>query len=141
MKSSSEGVWRPRRIAIVLLVAVALAGGLPGPDRAFVSEFIGGASDLEITTFSTLPHLVTVGDVLVRIGAASGVGFDRVEVRLNGADVTASFRPETGGGALLGFLVGLRAGENDYSFVGTWSPLPRPAGGEFPRRQNRSGSA
>src|SRR5437868_8806494 len=65
-----------------------------------------------LSTLSTRPQLVSAGDVLVRVSVPREVSFSDVEVRLNGADVTASFQPDAGGDALVGLVTGLRDGEN-----------------------------
>lgn len=87
------------------VLAVILAG-LAGCDLA------GAASNLSprIVPVSTRAHLVTGGDVLLRI---EGLDAEGLEVSVNGADVTAAFRPADDGRSLLGLVTGLRDGANE----------------------------
>jgi hypothetical protein len=87
--------------AIIVLLAVLAAGA-------------GHASPppLVITTLSTAPDRVSGGDVAVAIDVPAGVAPGNVRVTLNGADVTAAFRPADTGQGLVGLLTGLRDGDN-----------------------------
>ncbi len=68
--------------------------------------------DLSIATISTRAKFVSGGDVVVRIDAPRTVALSDVEVRLNGADVTPAFLPDSTGNAIVGLVTGLRDGEN-----------------------------
>jgi hypothetical protein len=68
--------------------------------------------DLSIATISTRAKFVSGGDVVVRIDAPRMVALSGVEVRLNGADVTPAFLPESTGNAIVGLVTGLRDGDN-----------------------------
>jgi hypothetical protein len=74
-------------------------------------------ADLRITTLSTLPDRVAGGQVLVRVDLPSSSLRDRVEVKVNGDDVTDAFAP-TGGPALVGLVSGLRDGVNRIAAEG-----------------------
>src|SRR5688572_23671678 len=63
-----------------------------------------------IVPVSTQAHLVTGGDVLLRI---EGLSADGLAVAANGADVTAEFRPTDDGRSLIGLVTGLRDGPNE----------------------------
>jgi hypothetical protein len=71
-----------------------------------------GSPPLVITTLSTNPDHVSGGDVVVRIDVPGGVSLDKVQVSLNGADVTGAFQPAEKGHALVGLVTGLKDGDN-----------------------------
>ena len=66
---------------------------------------------LAVTALSTAPHLVTGGDVLVRIDAAATTPASRMKVSAGGRELTAAFQPG-GDGALIGLVTGLTNGRN-----------------------------
>jgi hypothetical protein len=65
-----------------------------------------------LQTLSTQSHLVTGGDVLVRVNAPRGAALSSMRVKLNGADVTAMFRPDAATQSLTGLVTGLALGNN-----------------------------
>lgn len=65
-----------------------------------------------ITTLSSRADKVSGGEALVRIRIPDGLAVNAVSVQRNGKDITAAFRPEPGGGTLLGLVSGLRIGQN-----------------------------
>jgi hypothetical protein len=67
---------------------------------------------LEIRTLSARAELVSGGDVLIEIAGPAGLRADNVTIRLNGRDVTATFKPVADSGAVVGLLTGLRVGPN-----------------------------
>ncbi|MGE0160446.1 MAG: DUF6351 family protein [Gemmatimonadales bacterium] len=69
-------------------------------------------SPLVLESVSTLPHLVTGGDVLLRVGVPDGVEASGLTVLANGADVSAGFHAADGGG-MVGLVDGLREGTNE----------------------------
>ena len=71
------------------------------------------ASDLRIVSLSTRAHLVTGGDVLLRVEVGTDLDASQVEVTSNGDDVTESFRLVAQGAALTGLVQGLRDGDNE----------------------------
>ncbi len=71
-----------------------------------------GSPPLVITTLSTAPDRVSGGDVVVRIDVPAGVPLDKVQVSLNGGDVTGAFRSADTGHALVGLVTGLQDGDN-----------------------------
>jgi len=67
---------------------------------------------LIITTLSTAPDRVSGGDVLVRVDVPANARLSDVTVALNGMDVTGVFLPDGTNHALVGFVAGLRDGDN-----------------------------
>ena len=67
---------------------------------------------LEIRTLSAKAELVSGGDVLVQIAGPASLTADNVAVRLNGSDVTSSFRLAADSQAVVGLLTGLQVGRN-----------------------------
>lgn len=67
---------------------------------------------LEIRTLSAKPELVSGGDVLVQLAGPPSLTAKNVTVRLNGADITSTFRPVAQSAALVGLVTGLPAGSN-----------------------------
>ena len=71
------------------------------------------AASLRIVTLSAgKPHLVSGGDVLVRVEADDTVRLTDVVVLLDEVDVTQRFRPDPRRGALLGLVTGLTDGDH-----------------------------
>ena len=70
------------------------------------------AAPLEIRALSAKPELVSGGDVLVQIAGPANLTAKNVTVRLNGKDVTASFKPAAGSNAVVGLLTDLHVGSN-----------------------------
>ena len=71
----------------------------------------GAQERLAVTALSTAPHLVTGGDVLVRIDAPAAAPASRLKVSAGGRELTAAFQPG-GDGALIGLVTGLTNGRN-----------------------------
>ncbi len=75
-------------------------------------------SGVTLTTVPTSPAYISGGDALIRVDAAMGFDLSRLEVTLNGQDVTAAFRPVPDDwlgrpqNALLGLVAGLGNGDN-----------------------------
>jgi len=76
---------------------------------------VAPATVLDIATLSNRPNLVSGGDVLVQI-TTDGGGAEAVT--LNGADVSAAFRPGTSPNTLLGLVTGLNLGANTLAAGG-----------------------
>ena len=76
----------------------------------FASAALPASTEFQITSLSTRPDMVTGGDVLVRIDVPESVALEKAAVKLNGRDITGSFRAE--GHALIGLVQGLRPGAN-----------------------------
>jgi Tannase-like family of unknown function (DUF6351) len=69
-----------------------------------------------IESLSAKPSYVTGGDVLVAIDMPRSVSLSRVEVELNGDDVTDAFSPSADDPRrLVGLVEGLRAGRNEIT--------------------------
>ncbi len=96
---------------------IAIAGSLTVP---LAAQQRAAAPALEIRALSTRPELVSGGDVLVQIGGPANLTVKNLTVRLNGKDVSASFKPAAGPApsgvegskALVGLLTGLQVGSN-----------------------------
>jgi len=99
-------------MALVVLSTSTLAacsgGGSPDDGASALA-----ASDLRIVSLSTRAHLVTGGDVLLRVEVGTDLDASQVEVTSNGDDVTESFRLVAQGAALTGLVQGLRDGNNE----------------------------
>ncbi len=95
---------------VAMLGACAAQGGLgANPDGA---EDDLRSDELRIESLSTKPHLVTGGDVLLRVEAGDDLDLSGVSVSLNGGDVTNRFRPG-GDRELIGLVTDLRMGDNE----------------------------
>jgi hypothetical protein len=81
----------------------------------------GAQGRLVVSALSTAPHLVTGGDVLVRIDAGTSTPSSGVKVSVGGRDLTAAFHPggDTDRGALIGLVTGLTNGRNVIDVIGT----------------------
>ena len=95
-----------KRLAAIGFVAVA--GFLTIPLAAQRPT----AAPLEIRALSAKPELVSGGDVLVQIAGPANLTAKNVTVRLNGKDVTASFKPAAESKAVVGLLTDLQVGSN-----------------------------
>jgi hypothetical protein len=71
-----------------------------------------GPDELRIESLSTKPHLVSGGDVLVRIHLARNFSLRHLSIELNGTNVADQFRSDAGGRSATGLLSGLRDGQN-----------------------------
>ena len=93
---------------LALVVAAGLALGI-GACIVRGDDAAEGAYELQV--LSGRPDMVTGGDVLVAVQAAADAELSELRVALDGADVTAAFRPSPAGG-LVGLVEGLSgAGE------------------------------
>lgn len=75
---------------------------------ANAAESSGGL--IKASVLSSRAELVSGGDALVKLATPPGLDLARVTVHLNGADVTASFKPVAGG--LMGLVSGMQLGAN-----------------------------
>ena len=91
------------RGALALAVAAGLALGI-GACIVRGDDAADGAYELQV--LSGRPDMVTGGDVLVAVRAAQDADLSDLRVTLDGADVTAAFRPAPAGG-LVGLVEGL----------------------------------
>jgi len=91
---------------MVALFAVFLMAVLAVPPAHSSSR------EFEILTLSTQPHIVSGGDVLVQINVPQKISLNAVNVRLNGNDVTGSFREDPAKHALVGLVTGMQVGKN-----------------------------
>jgi hypothetical protein len=72
-----------------------------------------GGSNLEIVTVSNRADLISGGDALVEVRVPKQVSLSAVKVRLNGHDITASFKANAAARTLRGLVTGLVEGRND----------------------------
>ena len=91
------------RGVLALAVAAGLALGI-GACIVRGDDAAEGAYELQI--LSGRPDMVTGGDALVAVRAAQDADLSELRVTLDGADVTAAFRPSPSG-ALVGLVEGL----------------------------------
>src|SRR4051794_8683030 len=99
----------PHRPVLVLLPLTLVAGTLTGVSIASPST-----GDVHISTLSVRADLVSGGDALVKVGMPDKADPGKLRLRLNGHDVTSSFRQHSDGHGL-GLLTGLRLGQNSVS--------------------------
>ncbi len=85
------------------LLACATAA-LAGPGLA--------ADTLTITSLSSRPDVVSGGDALVRVDVPGNFVLSHIVMKLNGADVTASFHADAVARTLTGLVSGLKLGAN-----------------------------
>jgi hypothetical protein len=72
-----------------------------------------GGSNLEIVTLSNRADLISGGDALVEVRVPKQVSLSAVKVKLNGHDITSSFKANTAARTLRGLVTGLVEGRND----------------------------
>jgi hypothetical protein len=94
------------------LLAVALAGFFAA--AAWANE---GGSNLEIVTLSNRADLISGGDALVEVRVPKQVSLSSVRVKLNGHDITSSFKADAAARTLRGLVTGLVDGRNDLVAV------------------------
>src|SRR5262245_37008489 len=94
------------------LLAVFLAGFLAA--AAWADQ---GGSNLEIVTLSNRADLISGGDALVEVRVPKQVSLSKVKVKLNGHDITASFKANPAARTLRGLVTGLVDGRNDLVAV------------------------
>ena len=89
------------------MLALAAAAGLAlGIGACIVRGDDAAEGTYELQILSGRPDMVTGGDALVAVRAAPDADLTELRVTLDGADVTAAFRP-TRAGALVGLVEGL----------------------------------
>jgi hypothetical protein len=106
------------RRVFVLAATVAVLSTAPAAaavDSVPGSSIAEAAKSSAISVVSSRAEHITDGDAVFRVDVPAAVSPDAVTVLLNGADVTASFRPDEEGHALVGLVTGLREGENVLS--------------------------
>jgi hypothetical protein len=70
------------------------------------------AAALEIRALSTRPELVSGGDVLLQIAGPANLSAKSLIVRVNGKDVSSTFKPAPESKAVVGLVSGLNIGTN-----------------------------
>jgi hypothetical protein len=101
--------WTKRPLA---LASCAVALGLLASPPLVAANANANGNSFQVTALSTQPHLVTGGDVLVRVEVPKQFAASAVKVSLNGADITSRFKADAGGQSLTGLVTGLALGEN-----------------------------
>src|SRR5271170_6391602 len=76
----------------------------------FAISLLAAPSTLTITTLSSMPAFVSGGDVLLEIKGAAAT--QKIEVKLNGRDVSPAFHADATRGAVVGLVDGLKLGAN-----------------------------
>ena len=84
----ASGITALAALSIVTLGACSSGGGSQDGGDAQTTL---AASDLRIVSLSTRAHLVTGGDVLLRVEVGADLDASQVEVLANGDDVTPAF--------------------------------------------------
>ncbi len=95
-----------------LLSLVTLSLVVPGLAGCRADGGFAARSELHIESLSTRPYLVTGGDVLLGVELGADADPARLVVRVNGRDVSGSFRPVEGSDRLVGLVSGLHDGVN-----------------------------
>src|SRR3978361_1865722 len=96
-----SGRSRPLARTLLVFAAVATVAGL----SAFVS-LRAALPELQLSTPSSRPDMVTGGDALVRVEMPASIKARDVRITLGGADVTRMFRADGGGPRFTGVGVG-----------------------------------
>ena len=91
-----------------LAAAALLSAAISFPVQANDDSF-------EVISLSNRADLISGGDALVEVRVPNGIALSRVKVRLNGADITASFTADAAAGTLRGLVTGLVEGRNDVT--------------------------
>jgi len=94
---------RPFMYAVAALLGLA----------AYANAADNNGGLIQASVLSSRAELVSGGDALIKLATPPGLDRTRVSVHLNGADVTASFRPAAGG--LMGLVSGMQLGANTLS--------------------------
>ncbi len=102
----------PLGVKQILVVAAGVAAVTAAGWLVAGSPPVRAADGFSIESLSSRPHLVSGGDVLLRVGVPAAVSLQDAAIDLNHVDVTGAFRPDPTGHALLGLVDGLLEGEN-----------------------------
>ena len=111
-----------RRVLRAGLTACALLLGL----AAGASHAAPPPKDFVVEVLSSRPDSVTAGDALLRIDVPRNVPMQHVTVRLNGADVTASFVRNDALRIYTGLLSGMNVGDNTLGVYSNGRGQGRP---------------
>ena len=78
---------------------------------SFLTAFLllGAAPKLTVTVLSSRPDMVSGNDALIEIKTA---GAQKLQVKVNGRDVSQVFHADAARGSMIGLIDGLRAGPN-----------------------------
>jgi hypothetical protein len=94
-------------LAVGLMLALAPAAFADDDDR--------GRGGFELRVLSSPADMVTGGDALVRVTIPRSVRLHKVEVSVNGTDVTSTLQLDESARTLTGMVTGLRLGANTLS--------------------------
>ncbi len=100
------------RFHAVLLACTVIAYSAP-PAR----------STFQITSLSNRPDMISGGDVLLRVDVPETLPLAQAVVKLNGTDVTASFKADAPEHSLTALVKGLKNGENRVDVSGGKAPV------------------
>jgi hypothetical protein len=109
------------RVAAVLAPVAFAAASMPALAQGRSAE---AQSRFGIETLSTKPDRVSGGNVLVQISYPGNERKKPLPIKLNGQDVSASFKPGKARNSLMGLVVGLRVGKNVLEVDGRGWGLP-----------------
>jgi Tannase-like family of unknown function (DUF6351) len=105
----SRHLFRYASTSAVLGGLVACASG----ETQSADTGIAAVDGLQMAAISTRPHLVTGGDLLLRIEAEPQVDLSQLEVTANGVDVTQGFRSVGEENSMIGLVTGLPVGDSE----------------------------
>ncbi|MQA90367.1 MAG: hypothetical protein GEU90_09030 [Gemmatimonas sp.] len=101
--------WIRSGVALAAVGSIVSCGSGEDPETQTQAAVEG----LEIVAVSTRPHLVTGGDVLLRVDADPSVDLSELEVTANGVNVTHGFRRVGEESSMLGLVAGLPLGDSE----------------------------
>jgi hypothetical protein len=104
------GLSRPLVRTLVVFAAVA-----PMSSLGALFSLRAAPQEIQMSTVSSRPDMVTGGDALMRVEVPTTVNVRDVRVTLGTTDVTREFRADQGGHALTGLVTGLADGNNTLS--------------------------
>ena len=101
-------------ITAVVLLAACGGGGSEAPSAAATAAQSNlPPFNFEIRTLSNRADLISGGDALVEVRVPKQVSLSAVKVKLNGHDITSSFKTNAAARTLRGLVTGLADGRND----------------------------
>jgi hypothetical protein len=101
------GFLRPLVRTVLVFAVVATLAGL-----AALASLRAAPTEIQISTVSSRPDMVSGGDALLRVEAPAAINVRDVRVTLGDTDVTRVFRSGQGGHVLTGLVTGLADGNN-----------------------------
>jgi hypothetical protein len=114
-----------RRLAVVVVTTIVTSLALPAGVAPAASEPSSRQHRFEVTVLSSRPDQVSGGDALVEVTVPRTVPLHKVEVQLNGEDVSSVFS-RGDGRTLVGLVDGLVEGENELEVQANGRGQGRP---------------